>query len=391
MSACPACKFENPAGRRFCQKCGTVLAAIPNGRIVQTQLKTDEPATLSVELQQARQQLEQARQEESRLAQLLDARENELKTAREEIARVASASPAVTRDHAAIDGLQQQLAAVSSDKQQLQQQLEAALLQATNSNGGSTAKTSPLKRVGLAVGSLILASATGLGGFKYGQVDPDKTHVAKTQALTTQLSSAQSQVQDLQTQLNSARQNVDQLTTQLSTREHETQDATGKLSRAQRDLAVVQASLTEKTSSERQLRQEQQTARQNISQLTQELSNRASQIQSLQQTLQRHPAWSMYANYNGPLSGTITWEGERTKDKDKPFNITFERGQFTTDGSTKTNSMSGDLPRVPVVVQSIDKGVYIAVAPNAKSGWGRMMLHIEGKNHIVARISWSVL
>jgi hypothetical protein len=113
----------------------------------------------------------------------------------------------------------------------------------------------------------------------------------------------------------------------------------------------------------------------------------------MQQVVQRHPAWSSSLSYNGPMGGDISWEGERIKDKDKPFDVIFEHGQnggqVTTDSSTKTKSVSGDLPRVPVLVTSRDKGVCVSIPPDATNGWGRMTIHIEGRNS-KAHIHWSV-
>ena len=383
MSECPICKFDNPPSRRFCQNCGSAVVSAPKGPAQPP--ATDKIATLTAELQLARQQEELAQQEKERLGQLLDARENELKSVREENEHMAAS---LTRPpdagHTVIEELQQQLAETETDKQRLTQELVTARQQ--TQSGSSGGGSSPRKRVGLVVGGLVLASVTALGGFKFGQIDPDKSHREKQQALTSQLATEQGRVQDLQSQLNSARQNVDQLTTQVSTRAHEAQDATGKLSKLQHDLNVAQASVAERTNGERQVKQELQAARQNVNQLNQDLAIRATQIQALQQVVQRHNALLNYS----PKSGTITWQGERTKDKDKAFDIAFQPGRVVkTDSSTRTRSLSGELPGVPVIVRSLDKDVFVVVPPDETNGWRQMTIHIEGKKS-KAQIYWHV-
>jgi hypothetical protein len=377
MSACPACKFENPAGRRFCQNCGSALAPPPE---IQPSLGTDERVTLTAEL-------EQVKQEARRLAQLLDDREKELRSANEEIARIINLPPAPAADHAAIEQLQKQLAAAEDDRQKLTQELAAAHQQANAGPNAATGGLSARKRMGLAVGSLILASATGLGGFKYGQIDPDKSHREKQQQLATQLASEHSQVQDLQAQLNAARQNVDQLTTQVSARAREAQDATGKMSKLQHDLSAAQDSLAQKTQSERQARQQLQTATQNTNQMSQDLAAKTSLVNTQQEILNKHPGWT----YKGPTEGTITWAGE-IRDEKKKVTVTIERnGQVTVDPKG-AGSLSGDwqLPKLPVAVQPLDKDVHILPQSNPKSAGGKISFQIEGKGTKKVTVYWFV-
>lgn len=389
MSACPACKLENTAGLRFCQNCGSALAPAQ-----EPPLTTDERVTLNAELQQVRQQLEQAKQQERRLAQFLDDREKELRSASQEITRISNLAPAPAADHAAIEQLQRQLTTAEDDKQKLTQELAAARQQTNTGKNGSTGGLSTRKQLGLAVGSLILAFASGLGGFKYGQIDPDKSHREKQQELATQLAGEhnkvqdlQTQLQDLQTQLNVARQNVDQLTTQVSARAREAQDATGRTSKLQRDLSAAQDSLAQKTQSERQARQQLQVATQNNNQMAQDLAAKTSLVNMQQEVLNKHPVWS----YKGPTEGTITWAGE-IRDEKKKVTVTIERnGQVTIDPQG-AGSLSGDLqfPKFPVVVQSLHKDVHILPQSNPKSAAEKISFQIEGKGKKKVAVYWSV-
>jgi hypothetical protein len=393
MSACPACKFENPKGRRFCQRCGSALPFEPPPPPPPSPPDSDGSVTLSAELKQSREQLEQARQEERRLAQLLEDRENELKSARDQIAHVAAESSAPSKDHVILEEkFKGALAVVENEKAKLGEELTAIRKQLQESLQRVPGGTSKRKSLAFAVGGLILASATGLGGFRYGQVDPDKTHRDKLQVLETQLAAEQGKSQDLQSQLNQSRQNVDQLTTQVSSRVKEAQDASQKLSSVKHDLGVTQASLIEKTTSERQLRQEEQSIRQSMAQLKQDASMSEARYQALQQIVQKHPAWNNALSYNGPKSGEITWEADRSSDKskDKSFDVVFDRGQVTNDRKLPTKSLSGSLPgEVPVIVRSLDKGVCISTPPDIDSHWSRMTVHIEGKN-TRAHLRWTV-
>src|SRR6185369_13707591 len=176
-----------------------------------------------------------------------------------------------------------EMAALKTEKEKQSQELATVRKQLQDRQSGASDGTSKRKSLALAVGGLVLASATGLGGFRYGQVDPDKTHRDKLQVLETQLAAEQGKSQDLQSQLNQSRQNVDQLTTQVSSRVKEAQDASQKLSSVKHDLGVTQASLIEKTTSERQLRQEEQSMRQSMAQLKQDASMSEARYQALQQ------------------------------------------------------------------------------------------------------------
>jgi predicted nucleic acid-binding Zn-ribbon protein len=393
MTECPVCKFENSPGRRFCHNCGSALlpAAVPvNGEPPSVTRPSDELASVARELELTQQQLAQARQESAAVAQQLKAREEELDLVR----RKLSQTP--VPDNTLAEQLKHQLDSANAQKEKLAQTVASLQSELEKARKSSTGGGQPRRLVWPAVGSLLLASITAFGGFKYGQVDPDKAHRDKLQTLNSQIADQQDQFHNLESQLTQSRQNVDQLTTQVTERARESQDATSRLSKARHDLTIAQASLTASINNEKQLKQELQSARQNVTQLNQELVSRSAQLQALQQVMQKHPAWTALANYSGPTSGVITWEGERSdktkdKNKDQAFDVVFEPGRVTTQSGVTTIRINGELPRVPVVVQGLDKGVFVALPPTAKNGWARMIVHVEGKNHVVARISWAIL
>lgn len=92
---------------------------------------------------------------------------------------------------------------------------------------------------------------------------------------------------------------------------------------------------------------------------------------------------AMEANYTGPSSGTMVWEGEVRGST----MVTIE------DGKASTGRVTGSpLPGVPCSIRLSDyRNVSIAYAPDQESDYKRVVLQVNSKGRIKVTLMWTVL
>ena len=393
MVTCPDCGKQNPEERTFCQFCGTRLdSSIPP----ETHDRTEPAKTKDEVLQELHQQWESAKRELGHSAEQLAASERQVEALRQQLKAAEQKQPeeALTAKERLIAELKQKVEHAEREAKQL-----AAKLTAQDQQSPSTPEQqkpdgrwrfSPLA---LILGGFVLASAGTFGGFKAGTHLPDNSQtklqleaeLQKEEALVKERAAQDRKLQDLQHALDSAGQGGKQLAEELAAKVQAAQKLSGTVQKLQSDLTVARADLAAaRTEVEAKARAEQQLG-QNLKQSTQQLLATNSKLTALQQIVQRHPSW----NYSGPAEGFILWEGDVRNDKS--IVVTLDHGKVRVDGNAGSSRLSGNLPGVACAVQPISKNVFIGTAPSATNGWMKIVLRVEGKGRVSARVGWTVL
>jgi predicted nucleic acid-binding Zn-ribbon protein len=384
MIICPVCGHQNEVGNRTCPVCGTKLAmpALPK----KDPVPPTSTGSLLAQLNESRQQLEQARKESSHLAELLTESDQGAKKLQQELDAIRNnGSPTMPTTDPALDQLRKQMESVNAENLKLESELAR--------QAGSSGVRPPISRTPMIVGGLVLASLSAFGGFRYGQRGQDPKLRQQQQLVAAELQTTKDKVKDLQSQLDAARKDTADIRTQAGARAQELKDANARATRLQHQLSATQYSLEEKTHSETNARQQLQAATQNTSQLSQQLAAKTGEVASLQQVLGRHPGWT----YKGPAEGIITWTGEIPNKKDKKDTpessviVTIDHGQVTIEPPIGSFSSDHPLPGVPIVLQPLVKEACVVQPRNAKNGSGKAAsFRITGKGKVTAKVAWMV-
>jgi len=87
--------------------------------------------------------------------------------------------------------------------------------------------------------------------------------------------------------------------------------------------------------------------------------------------------------YGGALHGTIQWSGRLASHQ----SLTIQASHVLA------GSLQGDLPRVPVTVESQTQRISVAEAPSERNHWDRLVLRNDSENEVVEgiMIRWSVI
>lgn len=344
------------------------------------------------EVSDARQQLDQAKKEEERLAQLLteskqraDQLQQELDSVKNNGIPHAGAAPQAPEE---VNKLLQSLTAENA-------KLKADFNKLQTANPLDTT----VKRLPTVVGGLVLAAVTAIGGYRYGHRPAPalSPQAQKQQDTVAELATTQKQVQDLQSQLDAAKKNIEQLTTQSNSNAQAVKDSNAKMAKVLHELIAAQTTLEEETQSEKRARQELQAATQNNNQMAQQLAAKAGEVTALQQILQKHPAW----NHKGATEGVIVWTGEVSKDKgvtvklDRDGQVSMNPKKAGTlvmctpdTRGTCTPAESAQLPRLPLGLRPGDNGVIILPESDPRNPSGKVVFQIQGKGKVTARIYW---
>lgn len=85
--------------------------------------------------------------------------------------------------------------------------------------------------------------------------------------------------------------------------------------------------------------------------------------------------------YNGPSEGNLIWSGQL----EKGDTVTIQGGQASA------GSLRGELPGLPVIVDLDTREFAIAEAPSPSNGWKKLVFRSRNKRHTVVTVKWSLL